>query len=138
MQTARTTHAALKTPTRWDRIGIMASAVCAVHCTLLPLLVAVVPMVGLSRLLEPRLEWLFMVSAALIGVIGHGRAYRHNHRHVVPGVIFVIGFSLVVVGRFLTGPRWAEPCVLGLGGMLAAASHYANLRFCRCCPTCGE
>jgi hypothetical protein len=125
------------TATGWDRLGVIASSACAVHCTLLPLLAAAAPILGLAALFDGRVEWTLVMTTALVGLVGHGRAYRRNHRHVAPGLIFVLGFSLVLLGRLAVQPSWLEPFALGLGGALVAASHYANLRLCRCCSTCG-
>ena len=121
---------------RWDRAGVVASTACAVHCTLLPLVTAAVPVFGLGTLLDERVEWILVATTVAVGVVGHGRAYWRDHRHVAPGLIFGAGLTLVVLGRVLVEPRWLEPFALGLGCALAAASHYANLRLCRCCGTC--
>jgi hypothetical protein len=123
---------------RWDRTGIIASTACAVHCTLLPLLAAAAPVLGLGASVNERLEWTLVAMTAVIGLAGHGRAYWRDHRHVAPGLIFAAGFSLVLVGRLLVRPPWLEPVALGLGGVMAAASHYANVRLCRCCVTCAN
>jgi len=114
---------------------MVVSGACAVHCVLLPLLAAALPLLGLSRLLDRRLEWALVATTAVLGAVAQVRAFRHNHHHVAPGVIFVAGFSLVVLGRLIE-PRWLEALGLGLGASLAAVSHYANLRLCRCCHEC--
>jgi hypothetical protein len=121
---------------RWDRAGIVASGACAVHCAVLPLLLAAMPVVGLSPLLDDRVEWAFMLGAAMIGGMAHLRAYRRNHRHVAPGAIFGFGFSLVLGARLLLEEGPLGPWTAVVGAVLAAASHYANLRRCRCCAEC--
>jgi hypothetical protein len=123
---------------RWDRAGILVSGACALHCTLLPLLLAAVPALGVGRLLDDRVEWGFIVTTALVGAIAHLRAYVRDHRHVAPGLIFAAGFSLVLCARLFLEARWLGPYTVGLGGILAAASHYANLRLCQCCGACGH
>jgi MerC mercury resistance protein len=89
----------------WDRAGILVSSACAIHCALLPVLLGAVPALGLSHLLDERVEWLFIVTTGLIGGMTHLRAYRHNHRHVAPGAIFAGGFLLVLGTRFLLRRR---------------------------------
>lgn len=121
---------------RWDRAGMLVSVACAVHCTLLPLLIAAVPMLGLARLLDERVEWASIVTTALVGAIAHVRAYRRDHRHVAPGLIFACGFSFVLCARLVLESHRLGPYAVGLGGVLAAASHWANLRLCRCCMDC--
>jgi hypothetical protein len=123
---------------RWDRAGMLVSGACAVHCTLLPLLMAAVPMVGFGRLLDERVEWLFIVTTGLIGVTAHLRAYWRDHRHVAPALIFAAGFSFVLGARLFLESHRLGPYAVCAGGLLAAASHWANLRLCRCCTDCGS
>jgi len=121
---------------RWDRAGMIVSGACAVHCTLLPLVAAALPLFGLGALLDGRVEWTLLGVTAVIGLAGHIRAFRRDHRHVAPGLIFAAGFLLVCATRLLFEGHWAGPITAGAGGLLAAASHWANLRLCRCCADC--
>jgi hypothetical protein len=119
----------------WDRAGLVVSAACAVHCAVLPALLAAVSVVGLGQLLDDRVEWSFIVVSAVIGSTAHLRAYRQNHRHAMPGLIFVAGFLIVLGSRLLLESHPLTPWAAVIGGALAAASHYANLKLCRCCDT---
>jgi hypothetical protein len=67
---------------------MVVSGACAVHCVLLPLSTAAIPVLGLGRLLDGRLEWTLVAATAALGAVGHMRAFRHNHHHIAPGVIF--------------------------------------------------
>jgi hypothetical protein len=120
----------------WDRAGMLVAAACAIHCALLPLLLAAVPVLGLGRLLDDRLEWGFVIVTALVGATAHLRAYMADHRHVAPGLVFAAGFSLVLCARLVLEEHRLGPYAVGLGALLAATSHYANLRLCRCCREC--
>lgn len=127
------TRAHVLAPNRWDRAGMLVSGACAVHCTLLPLLMAAVPVLGLGRLLDERVEWFFIITTGLIGVTAHLRAYRRDHRHVAPALVFAAGFSLVLGARLFLESHWLGPFAVGIGGCFAATSHWANIRLCRCC-----
>jgi hypothetical protein len=120
----------------WDRAGVLVSTACAVHCTLLPLAIAAMPLLGAGGLLDARVEWTFIASTALIGTTAHVRAYVRDHRHVAPGLIFAAGLSLVLCARLLLEDHRLGPYTVGLGGLLAAVSHFANRRLCRCCREC--
>jgi hypothetical protein len=122
----------------WDRAGVVASIACAVHCTLLPIVVAMLPIVGLRHLLSERFEWTMIAATAVIGMAGHTRAYSRNHRHLAPALIFAGGLALVVGVRLFLEAHRLAPWAFGLGGGLAAASHWANLRLCGCCDTALE
>jgi hypothetical protein len=121
---------------RWDRAGMLVSGACAVHCALLPLLVAAVPVLGLGRLMDERVEWFFVITTGLVGVLAHLRAYRRDHRHVMPGLIFAAGFSSVLGARLFLESHRLGPYAACTGGLLAAVSHWANRRLCRCCTDC--
>lgn len=120
----------------WDRAGILVSATCTVHCLLLPTLIAAAPILSLGRLLSEPVELAFLVCTAMIGAGAHIRAFVRDHRHVAPGLIFSAGFSLIVSARVFFEGHQPAPYAVGLGGLLAAASHYANVRLCRCCQDC--
>jgi len=65
----------------WDRAGILVSGACAVHCAVLPLLLAAKPIIGFGRLLDERIAWIFLVGTDVIGGVAHVRAYARDHRH---------------------------------------------------------
>jgi hypothetical protein len=119
---------------RWDCAGMVLSTACAVHCAVLPLVAGLLPLIGLERLGDARLEWSLLTAAIVIGVVGHTRSYRHNHRHAGPALVFACGMFVVLGARLVLGESHIGLWALGLGGALAAASHWANVRLCACCP----
>jgi hypothetical protein len=123
---------------RWDRAGVVVSTACAVHCTLLPLVAGLLPVLGLQRFADERIELALVAITALIGAVGHARAYRLRHRHVGPGLLFVAGLSMIVVTRLSRTETIVEPVALVCGAAFAAAAHWMNLRLCRCCDDCGS
>jgi hypothetical protein len=120
----------------WDRAGILVSGACAVQCAVLPLLLAAMPIIGFARMLDERIEWMFLAGTGVIGGVAHVRAYARDHRHTAPGLIFAVGFSTVLGTRLLLDKDRPAPIAMAVGGLLAAASHYANLHLCRCCDEC--
>jgi hypothetical protein len=123
---------------RWDRAGVVVSAACAVHCTLLPLVAGLLPIFGLQHFADERIELALIAITTLIGVVGHTRAYRLHHQHVGPGLLFVVGLAMIVITRMNHIETVIEPMALGCGGAFAAAAHWMNLRLCRCCNQCGS
>jgi hypothetical protein len=93
----------------------------------------VVPVLGLGHLFDHQVEWFFVVATGTIGIAAHLRGYLRDHRHVAPGLIFAAGLSFVLVARLFFEFHRLGPYAVGLGGVLTAASHWANLRLCRCC-----
>ena len=107
----------------WDRVGIMVSVACAIHCTLLPVVAGLLPLIGLRHFANERLEWAVIALAALVGVVGHTRAYQRHHHHLGPALMFAVGLSLVIAVRLTLGDTTVEPIALGSGGLLAAGAH---------------
>ena len=103
-----------------DRLGAMASFLCAIHCALLPFVLTLLPLLGLCML-------------ALTSLIG---GYRRHRRPLplslalpgltllVSGVTFAVDISIVLHSVMVT-----------CGGLMVASAHFVNLRldrhFCR-------
>ena len=123
---------------RWDRAGIVVSTACAVHCVALPVLAGLLPFLGLRHFVDERLEWTFVATTAVIGVVSHSRAYWRHHRHLAPGVLFAAGILLIVGARLLHLEGLADPAAATVGGAFAITAHALNLRWCRCCQSCAD
>ena len=123
---------------RWDRAGIVVSTACAIHCVALPVLAGALPLLGLRHFVDERLEWTFVATTAIIGVVSHIRAYRRHHGHLGPGVLFAAGVLLIVGARLLHLEGMTDPAAAAVGGAFAITAHVLNLRLCRCCRSCAR
>ena len=114
-----------------DAVGISASVACAIHCLAAPFLVALAP----SLVGETAEIWL---SGFLIAVSGAilARGWK-THRHVGPPLVFLVGASLLVVGR-LTAllPTELEHVVIVTVALLFVAAHVYNFKCSKKC--CGS
>jgi hypothetical protein len=110
---------------RLDAFGAAASLVCAAHCIILPLLLAVLPATTLSSLESPAFDRGFVVFAALFGaiVIGSGVA-RGQWRRVV--ALYALGVASLALGAFVWHSYPLHAMVLGLGGAAVAGAHLLN------------
>ncbi len=117
---------------RLDRIGIIASCACAVHCAVMPALLGVLPLLGLSVLADA--EWMLIVASLLIGAASLLPSYFRHHRRATPLLMFAVGLALIVAGRiaFEESVRLETLCVV-CGALLVAAAHFVNRRFCQAC-----
>lgn len=124
---------ASRTRRRWwhaaDRLGATASFLCAIHCALLPFVIALLPLVGLSFLADHRFEAGFVLFACLLASAALYSGYR-RHRRRLPLALAVPGLTLLVLGvTFLHSDSLLVHSVLvTCGGLLVAASHFVNLR----------
>lgn len=112
-----------------DRIGFAASLLCAVHCALLPVLLALAPALGLKVGGWIDFDQAFVVFASLLGATTLTLGYRrHRAFHawvlLVPGLLLVWGASFTPLHEH--GPT--HTVMMTLGGLALAVAHLVNLR----------
>jgi hypothetical protein len=122
--------------TAWDRLGIGISTACAIHCAVLPLLAGFLPLVAFRHLISPWVEWPILFVAVAVGLVAHIAAYRNHHRHLGPGLLFVIGATLVFIVRWTHPEGLMETTVMVSAGVMMATAHVANIWLCRGCRGC--
>ena len=116
-----------------DRVGISASLLCAIHCAALPLLLGVLPVIGLNFLLHGVFEAVMISLAAVVGGWSLGHSFR-THRLRTPLLLLIGG--ICVLGVNLLGHEfgpdsleWLHPLVAVLGGGLIVTAHLINIRY---------
>jgi hypothetical protein len=112
-----------------DRVGAVGSLLCALHCALLPLLLAALPTLGLGALGGVDIDQAFTVFATLLGVTMLGFGFR-KHRAFRAWMVLVPGLVLVWLGSFtsLHTHSTAHVLLMVAGGLAIAAAHLVNLR----------
>lgn len=110
---------------RLDRVGMILSGLCAVHC-LAGLVVVTVMGLGGGVLLDPSIHRIGLAVALVVGgaTIGIG-AIRHGRR--LPLAIGAFGLSLM--GAALWAGHSAYEAALTIAGVaLVAVAHFLNIR----------
>ncbi|MEM6459616.1 MAG: MerC domain-containing protein [Planctomycetota bacterium] len=151
---------ALETPSRrWDRIGLVASLACAVHCLAAPFVLMLMPLVG-GTWSHPAAHW--VLAALVLPLAGWvvWRGFRRHRRRSAP-IAAALGAGFIVAGLILpefaaAGPvACTEACCPSLvpdpetgsvslsmpaggwstlaGSVLLVLAHGINLYGCRCC-----
>lgn len=113
-----------------DRVGATGSLLCAVHCALLPLLLAVLPSLGIAAWLGEDFERGFVLFASALGLFTLLWGYR-RHRAVRALSLLVPGLSALWLGVLYAPLHEAvvpHALVMTLGGTLVGLAHLANLR----------
>lgn len=121
---------------RWwnlmDRVGATASFLCAIHCALLPFVLALLPLIGLSFLGGHTFERWFVAFASVVATTSLIGSFR-RHRCPWPLYLALPGLALLI-----TGVTVAEGISIVLhstlvttGGLLVASAHFVNLRMDR-------
>ena len=110
---------------RFDRLGVVLSALCLVHCIAGTVLVAGMGL-GATFLLDPAIHRIGLVVAVIVAGIAIGiGAVRHRRKR--PFVVAMTGLSFM--GGALAVGHGAEEVVLTMIGVtLVATGHVLNLR----------
>ena len=114
----------------FDRLGATGALLCAIHCALLPILIALLPSLGLSAAVAPSFEVGFVLFATLFGLAVLAWSYR-RHRTLHALALLVPGLAVLWFGVLY--PPLHESLVphavaMTFGGTLVALAHLANLR----------
>lgn len=111
-----------------DRVGATASLLCAIHCMLLPFVLAALPLIGLGFLAGHTFERVFVTCAALLAAFSIVMAYRqHGRPHAL--LLMVPGIALLITGIAIDLDAHVAihtACVVS-GGLLVASAHVTNL-----------
>ncbi len=116
---------------RWiDRFGAFGSLACAVHCALLPVVIAALPSLGLAVWLGDGFERGFVLFATLLGIFSLAWGYR---RHRAFRALWLLLPGLAVLWAALVVPSLHASVVphavaMTLGGTLVGLGHLVNLR----------
>lgn len=112
-----------------DRFGATASLLCAVHCALLPLVIAILPALGLSFLADHRFEHAFIVFASVLALTTLLFGAR-RHQHLRAFWFLLPGIALLLAGIVVEFEESAvlHAVLVALGGSLVALAHVTNLR----------
>jgi chromate transport protein ChrA len=110
---------------RFDRLGILISGLCAVHC-LATLAVVALLGVGGGVLLDPALHRVGLAVAIVVGAVALGLGIA-RHRRRDPLLIGAAGLSLMALA-LLTGHSPAEAALTIAGVALVALAHWRNVR----------
>lgn len=130
-----------------DKVGAIASMICAVHCALTGLALGLLSIVGLGFLGSPTAEVAFIGTALVLGTwaVVHGLKKHHSY---LPALIFITGLVSLVLSHFVFGHNHGgtEPQPLAatitsvLGGLCFVSFHIVNFRLqkkcgCQVCQT---
>ena len=119
--------------TRWwrvaDRVGAAASFLCAIHCALLPFVLALLPFLGLEFLADHRFERGFVLFACVLAMVALIRGFR-RHQRPLPLMLAIPGLALLVFGVTFAQnfSIVLHSVMVTCGGLLLASAHFVNLR----------
>jgi hypothetical protein len=112
-----------------DIIGFSVSALCALHCFAVPLVVALTTFTGLAFLEDPFLEKIILTMSAVLGLLSLVPSYNRYHKHPKPLTYFAAGIVLIGLSRLEVHEVW-EISMTSVGATLVASAHIINRRLC--------
>ena len=118
MQDIRTSRVEL------DTAAISLSVICAAHCLLMPLAVAIVPALTATALNDEQFHRLLLVAVLPTSLLALGLGCRKHHR------IGLFGLGLVMLGHERLGEVGEKVIVLS-GTAIIAYAHVRNYTLCR-------
>ena len=120
-----------------DRVGAMASAICAVHCLLTGAAFGLLSVMGLGFIGSPPAELAFLVVTLSVGTLAVVHGHRKHHS-VVPSLFFVGGLASWLTGHlaFRHG-TYGGTAFAVMGGLGLVTFHVLNQRLARRCA-CGH
>jgi len=125
---------------RLDNFGIVLSSLCAVHCFLMPVILVVIPTLGVGFLDDGIFHPILAGSVAVIGSFAFSRGYhRHKNRLVlwiaVTGILILSFAALNTTHHLMT--ETVERIATLIGSSLIISAHYRNWKLLGD-PQCGH
>ena len=118
-----------------DSIGGTISFACAVHCLLLPFIVTLLPLLGLTFLAHSVFE-VFMISLSLTLATASFCWGSRVHGEWKTILFVAAAAVLFFFGHEASGAyHWT---FMGIGGLALASGHYLNHRLCQTCTSCDD
>jgi len=127
---ARSSGAAI----RMDGVGATLSFACAVHCLAMPLLMGILPLLGMEFFADEKMEIGLLLGALGIASFNAVNGVRSHGRRVI--LLAFGGAAAMMIASHLLEGR-VHHLLAGLGGLILCATHLMNRRWCRrCCDSC--
>jgi hypothetical protein len=110
----------------WDALGVTASVACAIHCAVLPLALASLPIMGVNIIHNAAFEYGMIGLALAIGVRALWHGFRRHHRRRIPLLLFIGGMIFLIAKQIWHSYELAFlPFAVGL----IVTAHWLNYRF---------
>lgn len=116
----------------YDSIAIGASALCLVHCLLLPMAMLLVPTLAALLTIPESFHAAVFAIAVPTSLAALWLGYR-RHRFRRPALLAAIGLALLGAGLLAALSERAETALTVLGSILLALGHVQNWGALRAC-----
>jgi hypothetical protein len=117
-----------------DKLGVWVSAMCALHCILLPVLLPALPLLASSFVAQEWFERSILTISIAIGFAALLIGFKQYHRQLYPLYSLSLG-AVIYWNKHMFGEAY-EPITITVGAAFIIAAHLINLKLCRQCKSC--
>jgi len=116
-----------------EKVGVLLSIACAVHCLSLPIFLFFAPYLASSFAFSYNLEWILVISSFLLAAIILVLDFR-KHRQPLPLYFLGIGILIKLVDIYVANHSyaWLFGILLGVVISLAYWVNYKHKKSCTC------
>ncbi len=116
-----------------DKIGMIASSICMIHCILLPFVIIMFPFLFVALAAGQVFEWAFIIFSIVLALFAMVNGYAY-HKKPIPVVLALAGFCIfifshAVIGHDLNHGVFAGVMPYLIGGSCIFAAHFLNHKF---------
>jgi predicted membrane channel-forming protein YqfA (hemolysin III family) len=123
----------------FEKLGYSASFICAIHCTLMPILMTFLPLLGISMLADENLELILLLLSGISGLLTMCFGYK-RHKSIKASLYFYVGFGLVALihtlHEHINKSNLVFNLLLVFGSVLIIYSYKINKSLCESCKLC--
>lgn len=116
---------------RASRLAHWLALGCAIHCLAMPLVAAVLPVVGLGFMANENAETVLIAGALVLGAATLWHGWRF-HRQRRPAALWLAALGLFAIAK-LVSEGAAETALSVAGALALAAAQFVDRRCCRHC-----
>lgn len=110
-----------------DKMGIAVTSLCALHCIILPFLLPLLPLVGLTFIVDEAFEISLFATTVVLGFSALSSGYFRYHRRLYPMLLLFVGCFIYVM-KLLFGIE-DDPVFVMLSASFIVAAHMLNMKF---------
>jgi MerC mercury resistance protein len=117
-----------------DKVGIAITSLCAIHCIMLPVLLPVLPLLGLSAWHNHAFERIILLITMVLGFITLFAGFHRYHKKIYPFYSLFLG-GFIYWQKDIFGHDY-EHYILIVGASFVVLAHILNIRLCNKCHSC--
>tara|TARA_R110002124_G_scaffold104973_2_gene255517 strand:+ start:1279 stop:1659 length:381 start_codon:yes stop_codon:yes gene_type:complete len=113
-------------PGFWDRIGIGLSGICAIHCLLVPVIVALLPLWPAFGEFHEYTHLIFFIAIAPAVYL----SLRRRHKSPKITLLLILGLGIIFIAWYFNEQlgEYGEAGITLIGSILLISGHWLNYK----------